>query len=345
MAKKSRNIFNALFLIIVFAATMYSVFYGEDLGQIAEYIKAADSRYWFPCILIVLIFIESEAVIIFYMLKSLGEDARLLHCCLYSFVGFFFILVTPSASGGQPAQLYFMKKDGLSLTVSTMVLIIVTITYKLVLVVIGAIVFIFRPAKIMYFLEPVTGWCWLGMVLNVVCILAMLVFVFHKALAENIAAWVLNVFCKVFHRKNKEKYMCRLASAMEKYRGTAEYFSTHKLIIWNVFCITVFQRVIFFVLAYIVCLSFNTADEGIFVITGLQAMVSVAVDMLPFPGGMGITEKLFKDIFTPLCGSGLVLPVMIVTRAISYYTQLFISAVMSVVAYKYIILRRGIQKK
>lgn len=344
MTKKSRNIFNALFLIIVFAATMYSVFYNEDLGKIAGYIKGADSRYWLPCVVIVVVFIESEAIIIFYMLRSLGEKAKLSHCCLYSFVGFFFVLITPSASGGQPAQLYFMKKDGLSLTISTMVLIIVTITYKLVLVVIGAIVFLFRPAKVMYYLEPVKGWCILGMVLNVVCIFAMFVFVFHKAFAEKTAAFLLNIFCRVFHRKNKEKYMHILNLAMEKYKGTADYFASHKLIIWNVFLITVFQRVIFFMLTYIVCLSFNTADEGIFVITSLQAMVSVAVDMLPFPGGMGITEKLFEDIFTPICGTSLVIPVMIVSRVISYYTQLFISAVMSVVAYKYIILKRGTQK-
>lgn len=345
MSKKSRNIFNVLFLFIVFVATMYSVFYGEDLGQIAEYIKDADSWYWLPCIFIVIAFIESEAVIIFYMLRSLGEDAKLSHCCLYSFVGFFFVLITPSASGGQPAQLYFMKKDGLSLTVSTMALVIVTITYKLVLVVIGAIVFIFRPTKVMYYLEPVTGWCILGMVLNVACICLMLVFVFHKDFAENIAAFLLNAFFKIFKRNKKEKYIEKLSTAMEKYRGTAEYFSSHKLIIWNAFCITVFQRVIFFMLTYIICLSFNVASEGLFVITSLQAMVSVAVDMLPFPGGMGITEKLFKDIFTPLCGFELVLPVMIVTRAIGYYTQLFISAIMSVVAYRYIILRRGTKKK
>lgn len=345
MMKKSSNIFNTIFLIMVFAATMYSVFYGEDLGQITECIKGAKSSYWLPCILIVIVFIESESVILFYMFKNLGENARFLNCCLYSFVGFFFILITPSASGGQPAQLYFMKKDGLSFTVSTMVLVIVTITYKLVLVVIGTLVFIFRPAKVMYYLSPITGWCIFGMVLNVICIFVMLMFVFHQDFAENTATFILNAFFKFFRRKSKEKYMQRLSLAMEKYRGTAEYFSSNKLIIWNVFCITVFQRVIFFTLTYIVCLSFNTASEGIFVITSLQAMLSVAVDMLPFPGGMGITEKLFEYVFTPLCGSDLVLPVMIVTRAVSYYTQLFISAVMSIVAYKYIILREGTQKK
>ena len=137
--------------------------------------------------------------------------------------------------------------------------------------------------------------------------------------------------------------MDKVNSAMDRYRDTAGYFSSHKLVIWNVFCITAFQRVILFVVTYITCLSFGTADEGIVVITSLQAMISAAVDMLPLPGGMGITEKLFKEIFTPVCGVSLVLPVMIVSRGISYYTQLFISAVMSVVAYIKIIYRKGIQ--
>lgn len=36
------------------------------------------------------------------------------------FVRIFFSAITPSASGGQPMQLYFMKKDKLPLSVSTL---------------------------------------------------------------------------------------------------------------------------------------------------------------------------------------------------------------------------------
>ena len=69
-----------------------------------------------------------------------------------------------------------------------------------------------------------------------------------------------------------------------------------------------------------------------FVITSLQGMISVAVDMLPLPGGMGISENLFLTIFQPIVGEALVLPGMLVSRGISYYTQLIISAIMTVVA-------------
>ena len=64
----------------------------------------------------------------------------------------------------------------------------------------------------------------------------------------------------------------------------------------------------------------------------LQGMISVAVDMLPLPGGMGISESLFLSIFAPICGT-LTLPAMVISRGLSYYTELILSAVMTVVAH------------
>ena len=54
--------------------------------------------------------------------------------------------------------------------------------------------------------------------------------------------------------------------------------------------------------------------------------------MLPLPGGMGISENLFLDIFLPIFGEDFVLPGMMVSRGISYYTQLLISGVMTIAA-------------
>ena len=61
-------------------------------------------------------------------------------------------------------------------------------------------------------------------------------------------------------------------------------------------------------------------------------MISVAVDMLPLPGGMGISETLFLTIFEPVFGPDLILPAMVVSRGVSYYSQLLISAVMTAAA-------------
>ena len=85
-----------------------------------------------------------------------------------------------------------------------------------------------------------------------------------------------------------------------------------------------------FYVTYLTCRSFGIHGVSWAEILLLQGMISVAVDMLPLPGGMGISEKLFLMVFIPICGK-MTLPVMIVSRGISYYTQLLISAVLTAV--------------
>ena len=139
MRNKKKAIFNTIFLILIFSITVYMVFKGEDLGEIIHTVRQADPVYLLISVVCVVLFILGESVIIFYMMRTLGAKVKMGHCALYSFVGFFFSCITPSASGGQPMQIYFMKKDKLPIPVTTLVLMIVTITYKAVLVVIGIV--------------------------------------------------------------------------------------------------------------------------------------------------------------------------------------------------------------
>lgn len=110
MMSKKKGILNAVFLITVFAITIYAIFHGQDLGELFGYIRNTDYRYWLVAVVCVVFFICSESVIIYYMMRSIRQKIKLMHCFLYSFVGFFFSCITPSATGGQPAQIYYMKR-------------------------------------------------------------------------------------------------------------------------------------------------------------------------------------------------------------------------------------------
>ena len=137
MKSRKKIIFNGVFLAVVFALTIYGVFHGEDLSSMMDAIHRADKRWLLPGIALVAFFIWGESIIIWYMMRSSGIHLKKRTCFLFSSVGFFFSCITPSASGGQPMQIYYMKKEKISIPVSTVILMIVTITYKLVLVVIG----------------------------------------------------------------------------------------------------------------------------------------------------------------------------------------------------------------
>ena len=296
MADKKKMIFNIVFLIFVFAGTLYGVFHGEDLGEIVHIVKTVDPLWLIPGVICVVIFIWGESIIIFYMMHTLGIKLKKWTCFLFSSVGFFFSCITPSATGGQPAQIYYMKKEKIPIPVSTLVLMIVTITYKLVLVVIGVTLTIFGQGFIKAHLYRIRHIFYLGTALNVFCVVGMLVLVFHPMLARAILVKGLDILEKMHLMKRK-------SSRLEKFAAT-----------WFVYK------------------AFGLSGSSAFVIIILQGTISVAVDMLPLPGGMGISEQLFLRIFLPVFGSQLLLPGMLLSRGLGYYTELILSALLTIVA-------------
>lgn len=334
MKKRSwkRTILNIVFLAVVFGLTLWTVFDGQDLGQVASYIGDVNLVYVGLSVLCVLLFVAGEAVIIWYMLRVMGTHISIRHCCLYSFIGFFYSCLTPSASGGQPMQIIAMRKDKIPVAVSTVVLAIVTITYKMVLVIFGSVIMLVRPAGLIVYLEPVEGIIWLGLGLNVVCVAILLVLVFWPNLMRKMARGVFKIINRIRPMRNPRHQSARLECILSQYEGSAEFFRSHKRVIWRVFELTVLQRIILFFITWLTYRGFALSGEDMPTVVSLQAMISVATDMLPLPGGMGISENLFLEIFAPIFGTDLVLPGMVVSRGISFYTQLVICGIMTVFA-------------
>ena len=332
MRNKKKAIFNTIFLILIFSITVYMVFKGEDLGEIIHTVRQADPVYLLISVVCVVLFILGESVIIFYMMRTLGAKVKMGHCALYSFVGFFFSCITPSATGGQPAQIYYMKKEKIPIPVSTLVLMIVTITYKMVLVVIGLGLMIFGRGFIRTHMYDIRHIFYLGTGLNVFCVASMLLLVFHPVLARSILVKGMELLEKMHLMRHKSTRIEKLNASMDQYRDTAVFLKEHKQVIVNVFAITMFQRFALFTATWFVYKAFGLGGVKAVAVITLQAVIAVSVDMLPLPGGMGISEKLFAMIFIPVFGKRLLLPGMILSRGIGYYTELGLSALLTIVA-------------
>ncbi len=332
MDSRKKKIANAVFLVVVFVLTMYFVFRGKDIGAVLMTASQAVKRYIAVGIVCVVLFILGESVIIFYMMRTLGAKVKIGHCCLYSFVGFFYSCITPSASGGQPMQIFYMKKDKLPVPVTTLVLMIVTITYKAVLVLAGILIMLFGREFLRGYLGDLIWVFYLGVGLNIFCVTFMLILVFAPGLAKWIMVTGYKLLGKLHLNKNHDSRLKKLEDSMDLYHETAAFWADHKRVIVNVFIITIIQRFILFTVTWWIYLALGLSGHSFITITILQSVISVSVDMLPLPGGMGISETLYLAMFGPVFGE-LLLPSMLLSRGISYYGQMLISAVMSVAAH------------
>lgn len=334
MQTKKKALFNVSFLLVVFGLTVYGVFHGEDLGAMAEAIRSAQIKWLIPGVCLVVFFIWGESIIIWYMMRSFGIRLKKRICFLFSSVGFFFSCITPSASGGQPMQIYYMKKEKIPIPVSTVILMVVTITYKLVLVVIGLGILIFGRGFLHRYLEGILPVYYLGLTLNVFCVAFMTILVFHPVMAEDMLLKGMDLLERIRLMKKKEARRQKLKDSMEVYRETAAYLKEHKKVLFHVIVLTFLQRIALFSVTWFVYLAFRMHGTSFLNVILLQAVISVAVDMLPLPGGMGISETLFLNIFATVF-PGVLLPAMVLSRGLGYYSQLLISALFTVVAQIY----------
>lgn len=344
MKKNSRKILlNGILFFLVFGLTLYGVFWGEDLEQVFDAVRQANILWLFPAIVCVLVFIWGESIILWYMMRSYGLHMKERHCFLVSSVGFFFSCVTPSASGGQPMQIYFMKKENIPIPVATVILMIVTIIYKLVLVVIGLGIILFAKDFMQTYLSSILPIFYLGIGLNVFCVSFMILLVFHPSLAKKIMVAGLYLLEQCHLLRHREGRLAKLELSMDLYNDTAAHMKENPWLIVQVFLITFVQRMALFCVSYFVYRAFSLKGLPVLTVILLQAVISVSVDMLPLPGGMGISETLFLAIFPPVFGE-LLLPGMVLCRGLSYYSELLISAVFTLAAVV-VFERRGQNRK
>ncbi len=332
--KLRKNIFNAVFLLALLALTVWMIFKDQDIGQISELLSSIKPVYLIIGFALVILYVCSESVIIKYLLHTVNIKAKLYNCIRYSFVGFFYSCITPSATGGQPMQIYYMKKQGIDIPTATIILMLVTIEYKFVLVFVGLAITLFGQGLLQTLSADVQFFLYLGVALNVFCVAFMSLLVFMPETAKFLITKGFRLLKRLHIMKEKNNREERLNNSMEMYKAASVFLRQNKLAIFNTTLISFVQRFFLFFITYIVYRSFGLQGYDAFTITILQAVISISVDMLPLPGGMGISEHLYLQIFTPVFLSATTATAsLLVSRGFSYYVLVFVSGVISCITH------------
>ena len=332
MKKYKKVLIDAILFFAIIGLTLYGVLHGEDISGLGDAIKECNTLWLIPAVPLVLFFIAGESIVIWHMLDCYGIYVKERFCFLFSAVGFFFSCVTPSATGGQPMQIYFMKKEDIPVPIATVILLVVTIIYKFVLVVVGIGLWLFAGGFLAEYVAEARWVFYLGILLNVGCVILMCVVVFHPSFAKKTLILGAKLLERIHILKHKEERLDKIERSMNHYHEAAEFMSSHWGMIARVFVITVVQRFAMFAVTYFVYRAFSLNSMNFFEVMFLQAVISVSVDMLPLPGGMGISEGLFMVIFKKVFGEALLIPGLILSRGLGYYSELFLSAVFTLVA-------------
>lgn len=316
----------AVLLVGLIALTFWYLFRDASPKEVFSVMKTANLWWLLLAFGLTLGYVFFEGLGLFAVLRTHGNKTRLFSNVKYAAVDFYFCGITPSASGGQPVVAVFMSKDGVSVAFSTIVLLLSTATFKMVLVLLSLVALFFVAPMIFCsggVLLPVLFV--VGLLINVAFIAFCLLLVYKPSIVTGLCKKTLNLLHKIKIVKNLEKANEKLDKMIENYREGAQYAKTHLRVIIRMFLYTLIQRIMLFSVGYVVAVALGAKDMNYFVFMSIQAVIATSVDSMPFPGGVGLSETFMKRLYGAVYSAELMMPALLLTRGISYYLLLLLT--------------------
>ncbi len=317
MRNKKKRIFNILLFIFVIFLTFYFVLRNNDMNQIMNYIRSVDIRYILIGFLIMFLFVLCEGFNLYRILKSLDHNIRIIDTIKYALVGFFFSSITPSSSGGQPLQLYFMNKDKLPISDCLVALIIQLFSFQVICSVLAIIGVLLNFNKLIG-MGNLKYLLFIGFIVNIIIVTSLFIILFSRNLAIKVLNFIHKILNK-FHFKGAQSFYDKAVDEMKNYHRSALFLKQHKGIIYRTFLVSFIQLFFYQSIPYFVYKSFGLGTYSIIDFVFMQAVLYVGVAFLPFPGAMGVSEGSFVILFKLFFPASILSSAMLISRGISFY--------------------------
>ena len=324
MKNKKNIIFTIVFIILIILAYCF-VFKDYSFSKFVNAFYECNHTYLILAVLCIGLWVFFEALFLKTMFKKLKYNISWYHAFGYVFTESYFSLVTPGSSGGQPIQMYEMSRDKIPYRVSSIVVFVNTMFYKLSLVVIGLLSIIFNfncflnlstIFKIMFIV---------GFFVNLFIITAFLLLIYTKKLIRTITKMISSVLIKFRFIKNIDEFNDKLNESVEDYLKAASYIKSHKRLMIKTFSIIFFQRITILLVFYLVTKAFGINSYSVFYAISVQAFLTIALDSIPIPGGVIVGEGLIMEANETLNIIKFSKDITLIFRGISVYLLVIVS--------------------
>lgn len=319
--------------VLLAAATAWLILREYRLDEILAACSRARPAWLLATVLMMGLFFLCEAVNLGRGLELSGIRPGKRRLLFYALTGFFFSSITPSASGGQPMQLYYMHRDGIPASRGVLALMTELASFQTAAVLLAAggagLYFCHDNAKLPggMGLSDSTGfsgcssivWLFLaGVGLNLLILTGLLLMLFSRRAVKCFlaAAFRLPRLSAAQRRKllGSAAAWRRAAAALRKSPKTAVKLVSTSMVQLCGFCSV----------PWLIARSLSVEGLSLPLTAGTQAMLYVSVSSLPLPGAVGVTEGGFSVLFQGLFPSALLGCAMILSRLASFYVPLVV---------------------
>lgn len=235
--------------------------------------------------------------------------------------------ITPLGSGGQPFEVFYLRKKGIPVGVASGIPIVSYALDRIAYVIVAFIALIaygFGETSIVIIIL-----CVLGLVVNAFIPFAIFFFTVMPKVGSAIANMVAKIAKALHLTKDAEAFKHKLTDNIIEYSECLKFFmKKSKMCMFWGFVLSIMYFVALYSIPFFIVRMSGNAGADWFELLTLCVICYTSVTLLPTPGNSGGAELSFRSVFASFLSGGVLFWGMLAWRLVSYYLSIMVGLVL-----------------
>ena len=327
-----KNLKKNSILLLLITAVVIAFVLKDDFPSIMESLVKSDLKFLLIALVVYAIGLMFEAKAYQEIIEEYNHSYTFLQAYKMLIITKFFNGITPFSSGGQPMQVYLLKKDGIRITKATNIIIQNFIMYQAALVSVGIFAVlvnhfnpIFKEVTLLKHLVKV------GFIMNTLVMVGLIIISISSKFNHFMLRTTIWLLDKLHVIKGKDKVLARWEERVTDFHEGTDYLRRNPMLCLRTYLYNIIYLVLIYSMPFFVVLGLNhghAGDATILKVIVANAYVSIMGAFVPIPGASGGIEFGYFKFFGNFIKGPLLKASLLIWRTISYYIPMIVGGIL-----------------
>jgi len=325
LLKNKKKYLSLLYILFTVGVIVVIGFMDRDnIGNIWKAFSSVNINWLLASFASMIVFWLTDSFTLKYATGNIQKRHSFISMLKVGMIGQYYSALTPFATGGQPVQVYYLRKIGVPVSKSTTVLVFKFIAWQMVVCCFAACSMIVNYNLIATEMPQILAFIYIGLIINIGVVSVVAMVMINKELLIKVASFFINKLAKIHLIKDPEKSYLSANAYFTDINESITVMYEHKLKALNILIVSLVQFLSLMAVTYFIYRSLGLSDRTLTQLVMLQAVLYMTVSFVPIPGASLASEASFRIFFGAAFPAGLLFVSMLIWRAITYYSNILI---------------------
>ena len=324
MKPSAKNLLSVAFLLLTLGLVLFIGFSGNDITEVWHAIHNLSWISLLLCLVCWAGYVVTDGLSLYAFLRQQGHPITFWQSMYIGMVGIYYCNLTPGASGGQPLQIYHLKRMGVPIGVSGSALSVKFFCFQLQLLVVGAILWAAHGDFIAREAGNVVWIILMGYAFNFLSIGMVLTMAISKRAVRTVIALIIRIGVSLKICKDPKKSTEKWEAHVSSFLSSVQLIRSRPMDLAVQFLIALLQLFALMAVISVIYYAFGLSGTRFMEHITMGVLLYISASYTPLPGASGAQEGGFAVFFAGIFPPAYLFVALLIWRFFTFYLSIFV---------------------